>query len=67
MLLPRTILRTPTGQRPVLLCLLMKNLVFIFFLYFCGGDSDVIHAKPLEGGVDVFGVTFFMPWNDVLF
>ena len=28
-------------------------------LYFCSGDSDVIRAKPLEGGVDVFSFTFF--------
>ena len=37
----------------------------MFIFVFLQRDSDVNRAKPLEGGVDVFGVTFFMPWNKV--
>ena len=51
----------PTHPDRPLACLavIADEKLGIYFFVFLQRDSDVNRAKPLEGGVDVFGVTFF--------
>ncbi len=49
----------PNGININLLIFFLFPLFCIKIFVFLQRDSDVNRAKPLEGGVDVFGVTFF--------